>query len=136
MEETVELSVTVPVYNEEENVRALVAGLAAVLRPLERSFELVVVDDGSSDETVSVLRGLLDDIPELRVVELSRNFGQTLALQAALDAPALARLHMQQRERNVHLRWGQQRGQRACGAVCGLIAIGRVTARGRSHKQG
>jgi len=85
VEQTVELSVTVPVYNEEENVRALVAGLAAVLRPLERSFELVVVDDGSSDETVSVLRGLLEDIPELRVVELSRNFGQTLALQAALD---------------------------------------------------
>ena len=81
MHERVELSVTVPVYNEEDNVRALVSSIVTVLRPLGRSFEVILVDDGSQDSTVAQLRSLLAETPELRVVELSCNFGQTLALQ-------------------------------------------------------
>lgn len=85
MSGSVELSVAVPVYDEEDNVRALVNGIVTSLRPLGRRFEVLVVDDGSRDATAEVLRSLVPSTPELRVVELSRNFGQTLALQAALD---------------------------------------------------
>lgn len=79
------LSVVVPVFNEEANAAPLVEGIAAAVRTLQRPFEIVIVDDGSSDATVRVLRGLVDRIPELVVVALRRNFGQTMALQAGFD---------------------------------------------------
>ncbi len=79
------LSVVVPVYNEEENARPLVEGIVAAVRPMGLEFELVVVDDGSSDRTLEVLRSLVPETPELVVIALRRNFGQTLALQAGLD---------------------------------------------------
>jgi glycosyltransferase involved in cell wall biosynthesis len=78
-------SVVVPVYNEEDNAAPLVQGIVAAVRPLAIPFEVVVVDDGSSDRTLAVLRSELDRVPELVVVALRRNFGQTLALQAGLD---------------------------------------------------
>lgn len=79
------VSAVVPVYEEEENVAPLVQGIAGALRPLGRPFEIVIVDDGSRDETVAALRALLPETPELVVVRLRRNFGQTAALQAGLD---------------------------------------------------
>jgi glycosyltransferase involved in cell wall biosynthesis len=79
------LSVVVPVFNEEGNAAPLVSGIVDAVRPLEIPFELVVVDDGSSDRTSEVLRGLIAEIPELVVVRLRRNFGQASALQAGFD---------------------------------------------------
>ena len=79
------VSAVVPVYEEEENVAPLVRGIAGALRPLGRPFEIVIVDDGSRDGTVDALRALLPETPELIVVRLRRNFGQTAALQAGLD---------------------------------------------------
>jgi glycosyltransferase involved in cell wall biosynthesis len=79
------LSVVVPVFDEEGNARALVERLVTALRPLGIAFELVVVDDGSRDATLQILRDLVPSVPELVVVALRRNFGQTLALQAGLD---------------------------------------------------
>jgi len=79
------LSVVVPVFDEEANVEPLVGGIAETLRPLGVPFEIVVVDDGSRDRTTKRLRDLLPDFPELVVVALRRNFGQTLALQAGFD---------------------------------------------------
>lgn len=79
------VSVVVPVFNEAANAAPLVRGIVAAVRDIGLLFEVVIVDDGSSDETLSVLRGLLDQFPELVVVALRRNFGQTLALQAGLD---------------------------------------------------
>jgi len=79
------LSIVVPVFNEEGNAEPLVRGIAEAVAPLGIPFEIVVVDDGSSDGTRSVLRGLLPSTPELVVVGLRRNFGQTAALQAGLD---------------------------------------------------
>ena len=80
------LSIVVPVYNEEANVHPLVEGLIQVLRALEREFELLVVDDGSSDGTPGILRSLTLEVPELVAICLRRNFGQTAALQAGFDA--------------------------------------------------
>jgi glycosyltransferase involved in cell wall biosynthesis len=79
------LSVVVPVFNEEENARTLVRGIVDALRPVELPFEIVVVDDGSGDETVRRIQELLPSTPELVLVCLRRNFGQTLALQAGFD---------------------------------------------------
>ena len=65
-----DLSIVVPLFNEEESVPLLVEKLLAALRPLGRSFELVLVDDGSSDGTAAVLRRLAADVPELVAVLL------------------------------------------------------------------
>lgn len=79
------LSVVVPLFEEEENVRPLLEAIVEAVRPLGLDFELIVVDDGSRDRTRVLLRELLPEVPELVVVALRRNFGQTLALQAGLD---------------------------------------------------
>ncbi len=79
------LSVVVPVFDEEANVAPLVERLTAAVRPLGLPFELVLVDDGSRDRTLERLRALTGAVPELVVIALRRNFGQTLALQAGLD---------------------------------------------------
>ena len=79
------LSVVVPTYNEEANAVPLVRGLVAVLQGMKLPFELIVVDDGSRDSTVAQLRSLLSTTPELVILRLRRNFGQTSALQAGFD---------------------------------------------------
>lgn len=79
-----ELSVIIPVYNEEENVQPLVREIVGVLQPLAKSYEIVVVDDGSKDGTFAALANLRDRQKFLKVVRLKRNFGQTAALAAGL----------------------------------------------------
>lgn len=79
-----ELSVIIPVYNEEENVEPLIHEIVRVLQPLAKSYEIVVVDDGSNDGTFSVLSRLRDHREFLKVVRLKRNFGQTAAMVAGL----------------------------------------------------
>ena len=79
-----ELSVVVPVYNEEANVEPLIGEINGVLRHLGKSCEVIVVDDGSEDQTFAVLSKLHREQPALKVVRLKRNFGQTAALAAGL----------------------------------------------------
>jgi glycosyltransferase involved in cell wall biosynthesis len=79
-----ELSVVVPVYNEEDNVEPLIGEINGVLRPLGKSYEIVVVDDGSKDRTFAVLAKLHKEESILKIVRLKRNFGQTAALAAGL----------------------------------------------------
>ena len=86
-----ELSIVVPLFNEEESLPLLVEKLLLALRPLGRSFELVLVDDGSSDRTADVLRQQAAGAPELVAVLLRRNYGQTAAMAAGFDA-SLGRL--------------------------------------------
>ncbi len=80
-----ELSVVLPVYNEAGSLPALIPELADVLIRLGRSYEIIAVDDGSSDESVTVLRRLQEQEPHLRIVQLRRNFGQTAAFAAGFD---------------------------------------------------
>lgn len=79
---TVDVSFIIPVYNEVDNVDALIREVAQTGYRLNRSFEMVLVDDGSKDGTVQALRHLSDEFPQLRVVCLKRNFGQTAATAA------------------------------------------------------
>lgn len=86
MPEDLALSVVVPLFNEAESLAPLVQQLLAALRPLNLSFELVLVDDGSRDGTGAALQRLSGDIPELVAVLLRRNYGQTAAMAAGFDA--------------------------------------------------
>ncbi len=74
-----------PVYDEAEALPGFHERLIAVLRGLGLTFEVVYVDDGSSDRSPGILRELAARDPEVRVLELSRNFGHQLAITAGLD---------------------------------------------------
>jgi glycosyltransferase involved in cell wall biosynthesis len=79
------VSVVVPVYNEQDNVEPLLEMLRAPLEGLGRPYEIVIVDDGSSDETAGRIREAARRYPALRAVRLRGNFGQTAALAAGFD---------------------------------------------------
>src|SRR4030095_3075177 len=81
-----EVSVFLPVYNEEPNLRALHAKLDDALKTLGRSGEIVYVDDGSTDGSLKILRQIAEMDPRVRVVALRRNYGQTAAMAAGIDA--------------------------------------------------
>jgi len=77
------ISVVIPVYNEVANLTDLWARLATVMKRMGRPWEVVFVDDGSADNSLSMLRGFADATPgHVRVVELARNFGQHSAILA------------------------------------------------------
>lgn len=88
--EAPELTVFVPVHNEAGNIEPLLERLHAVLEGLfpgrPDGYEVVVVDDGSVDDSMARLRAELPRRPSLRVIELRRNYGQTAAMMAGIDA--------------------------------------------------
>ncbi|MBL4864993.1 MAG: glycosyltransferase family 2 protein [Pseudomonadales bacterium] len=80
------LSVVVPMYNEEDNVRPMTEAIQNALSNYPHPWELIYVDDGSSDRTLMRLKEISDTYGEhVRIVELQRNFGQTAAMQAGID---------------------------------------------------
>jgi glycosyltransferase involved in cell wall biosynthesis len=81
-----ELSVFLPVYNEEPNLSPLHAKLDKALKTLGRTAEIIYVDDGSTDGSLKVLRELARHDSRVRVVALRRNYGQTAAMAAGIDA--------------------------------------------------
>lgn len=83
------LSIVVPMFNEEDGIDAFFARVEpvaeAVVAPLRRPYEIVCVDDGSTDRTLEMLHGHRVRNPAIKIVSLSRNFGKDLALTAGLD---------------------------------------------------
>ena len=77
-----DLSVVIPIRNESPNIRALYEEFTTVLAAWGRPFELVVVDDGSTDDSFAILSELQARDPRLRVIQFRRNFGQTAAFSA------------------------------------------------------
>ena len=90
MSATVELSLIVPVMNEEAAIDAFVARVVPILQKLDdpaaRSFEILFIDDGSSDSTLARIRAANAADPRIRALSFSRNFGKEAALSAGLDA--------------------------------------------------
>jgi glycosyltransferase involved in cell wall biosynthesis len=78
------ISTIIPVYNERENLVPLIGQLTAALDPLGREYEILFVDDGSTDGTFARLRELAAADRRVKVLRLRRNFGQTAALQAGI----------------------------------------------------
>ena len=81
-----ELSLFLPVFNEEDNLRPMHAKIAAALNTLGKSAEVIFVDDGSTDSSLQVLREIAAEDARVRVVSLRRNYGQTAAMSAGIDA--------------------------------------------------
>jgi glycosyltransferase involved in cell wall biosynthesis len=79
-----DLSVVVPLYNEEESVRPLYDAILAGVEPLGVSFEIVFVDDGSRDGTVQIADGIARADPRVCLVKFRRNYGQTPAMAAGI----------------------------------------------------
>jgi dolichol-phosphate mannosyltransferase len=82
------ITVVVPLYNEQENVRELHRRLVLVLEPLEVSYEIMFVDDGSRDGTARLMRELQQQNPCVTALHLSRNFGHQAAVSAGIDHAA------------------------------------------------
>ena len=80
-----EVSIVIPVYNEEGNVRPLYERLSSVLQNLGKSYEIIFVDDGSTDRTLSHLEALHAADQTVSVLSMRRNFGQTAAFAAGFD---------------------------------------------------
>ena len=85
MENKVDISIVVPVFNERDNVENVYTAISAALRVMDCSYEILMVDDGSSDGSYSVLTQLAEQDPNLKVIRFRRNFGQTAAMSAGFD---------------------------------------------------
>lgn len=85
VDKTPTLSVVVPVFNERDNIAPLVSEILAALRG-RVDFEIVYVDDCSTDGTLQVLAGVRREVPELRVLRLGVNSGQSVAIRAGVKA--------------------------------------------------
>lgn len=82
---TVELSVVIPVFDEQKSIASLCQSLLSVLDELPYSFEVVAVNDGSRDESLEALKEEAGKRAEIKILDLRRNYGQTAALMAGID---------------------------------------------------
>ena len=79
------ISLVIPVYNEEGNLKTLMGRITPVMAAMERPYEVILVDDGSRDRSLDLLKGFAERSPEVRVVELTKNYGQHAAILAGFS---------------------------------------------------
>jgi len=84
-EEKIQLSIIVPLYNEEDSVTPLYHAIVNAIDPLHLCYEVLFVDDGSCDDTVLRARKLAEDDPRLHILSFRRNYGQTPAMVAGIE---------------------------------------------------
>ncbi|HMO79316.1 MAG TPA: glycosyltransferase family 2 protein [Pyrinomonadaceae bacterium] len=84
--EVIEISLFLPVLDEEENLRPMHAKIASALDSLGKTAEVIYVEDGSTDRSLDILREIAAADPRVRVISLRRNYGQTAAMSAGIDA--------------------------------------------------
>ena len=77
-----EISIVIPLRDEEDNVEPLIRELTAAMTPVARPYEIILIDDGSEDATFEKLERLQASNPQLRVIQFDRNYGQTAAFAA------------------------------------------------------
>ncbi len=85
MEKQVDVSVVIPLYNEEENVTKLYTELHSVLHNKDFSYEILFVNDGSSDKTGQIVDKIIEQDSHVTIVNFRKNFGQTAAMSAGFD---------------------------------------------------
>ncbi len=79
------LSILIPIFNEEENIPSLYDRLLAALKKIGRPYEVIFIDDGSSDGSLEILLDISKKNSNIKIISFSRNFGQTAALSAGID---------------------------------------------------
>jgi glycosyltransferase involved in cell wall biosynthesis len=79
------LSIVIPLFNEEENIKELHEKLKKALDPLKKEYEILFIDDGSTDKTLSILEEIQEQDKRVLILSLRRNFGQTAAFAAGFD---------------------------------------------------
>ena len=79
------LSIVIPIHNEERAILRLYDRLTVVLEQIDKPYELIFIDDASSDRSFELLANLVETDARLKVIRLRRNFGQTAALAAGFD---------------------------------------------------
>ena len=81
-----DISIVIPVYNEQDSIRPLIAELGEVLNGLDKSYEIIFVDDGSRDRSFELLKEAASQDPQIRVIRFRKNTGQTAAFDAGFRA--------------------------------------------------
>ncbi len=76
------ISIVIPVYNEEENLGPLLEGIMSVMELLSKSYEIIFIDDASTDKSLEVLKKLAAKLPHLRIIKFEKNSGQSAAFDA------------------------------------------------------
>ena len=79
------ISVVIPIYNEEENLTLLYDEVTEVMKSMDSSYEILFVDDGSTDTSLAILQSMQTADPQVTVIQFRRNFGQTAAMSAGFD---------------------------------------------------
>ena len=79
------ISIVIPVYNERDNILELLSSITAVMEGADLTYEIIMVDDGSTDDTVAQLISLKTTYEKMHIVQFRRNFGQTAAMAAGFD---------------------------------------------------
>lgn len=79
------LSIILPVYNEEENIKLQYETIIKNIKPLKKTYEIIFIDDGSSDKSFSILESIAKTDKNLKLVKFRRNFGQTAAMAAGIE---------------------------------------------------
>ncbi len=82
---TLDISIVIPVYNERENLILLDKKITKSIKPLNKKYEVILVDDGSVDGSVDLIRKLKNENPCLRLIRFDRNYGQTAAFSAGFS---------------------------------------------------
>ena len=85
MKKHIEISLVVPLYNEEENIKLLHTKISDVLNGLGKAYEIIFIDDGSNDRTFELLKEIHDENQDVRVIKFRGNFGQSAAMAAGFD---------------------------------------------------
>ncbi|MGA2514923.1 MAG: glycosyltransferase family 2 protein [Thermodesulfobacteriota bacterium] len=81
---SIDISVVIPVYNEEENLPVLIPQIAEVLKPLGKIYEMICVDDGSKDQSRRLLKKMVLEYPQIRILGFKKNCGETAAGAAGI----------------------------------------------------
>ena len=79
------ISVVLPIYNEEKGLISFIDDLYTQLKDIKQNFEIILVNDGSTDQSLELIQSLCSNHSELKFIGLSRNFGHQIAVSAGID---------------------------------------------------